>query len=804
MTRLRLLALVLLALVAFPSQSTAARAKHGLKAKHGVNAQVKHRTLTITGNRKANSVTLRRKGRALIVDVQSNGSADFKFKLRSFKRIAVNGGRGKDRLVLIGTSRNDSFALSRRGRRLQVPRAPGARPLSGRGVETVQVNALGGADTVAVGDLSRTGVRAVAAQLGSRTGADGAPDTLLLSATAADDSLSAGGGPARTTLGGLPWAVSVLNLDSADRIAVNGGAGADTLHVAGSVGDDTIGVSASGALARTVVNGLGIESDDVESLRVEPLAGSDAVTIDDLGGTDVGQVAADLGVAPGGLPDGQADSLTVNGRGDADTIAVSGGPAGVVVSGLAAGHSMLAPDPLDRLAVNSLGGADAVNASGLAPGTTALTLRGGADNDALTGSPGDDVFAWEPGDGVDTVEGGTGTDAASVAGSDGADNLTVAPNGGRVSVVGPGGVVVDMDDVEAANFSPRGGTDVVDVPTTMAGTDLTAVGADLGADGQLDDVRVQGTQAVDSIKVTPSGSGASVGGLELKTTVTTAEPDVDNLTLFALGEADIVDASTVPAGVIGITHAGGLGTDTFIGSQGKDRFIGGDGNDLALMGAGDDTFVWNPGDDNDTLEGQDGTDRLLFNGANVAENIDIAPNGGRLRFFRDIANVTMDADKVERVDFNAFGGADNVVVHDLTATGDTTQVNVNLGTAAGTGDAQVDNIFLHGTGGNDSITLGGGPSPVSATGLFTTLSVSNGESGDKLNVLAGAGDDTINAAGVADGSPLLVLQGDDNNDTITGSLHVDTLLGGNGDDTIFFTPGDTVDPGSGTNTVLPQ
>ena len=84
---------------------------------------------------------------------------------------------------------------------------------------------------------------------------------------------------------------------------------------------------------------------------------------------------------------------------------------------------------------------------------------------------------------------------------------------------------------------------------------------------------------------------------------------------------------------------GGLGVDEFLGSEGNDLVNGGDGDDVALMGAGDDTFVWNPGDDNDTLEGQDGFDRMLFNGAAVAENIDISANGGRVRFFRNIANV---------------------------------------------------------------------------------------------------------------------------------------------------------------------
>ena len=95
------------------------------------------------------------------------------------------------------------------------------------------------------------------------------------------------------------------------------------------------------------------------------------------------------------------------------------------------------------------------------------------------------------------------------------------------------------------------------------------------------------------------------------------------------------------------------------------------------MGGGNDTFVWNPGDDNDTLEGQAGTDTMLFNGATVAERIDISANGGRVRFFRDIANVTMDLDDVETIDFNALGGADIIVINDLSGT-DVKLVNVDL------------------------------------------------------------------------------------------------------------------------------
>jgi hypothetical protein len=62
----------------------------------------------------------------------------------------------------------------------------------------------------------------------------------------------------------------------------------------------------------------------------------------------------------------------------------------------------------------------------------------------------------------------------------------------------------------------------------------------------------------------------------------------------------------------------------------------------AWSAAGDDTFVWNPGDGSDIVEGQSGADTLQFNGANIAEKIDITANGSRVRFARDVAGIVMD------------------------------------------------------------------------------------------------------------------------------------------------------------------
>ena len=122
------------------------------------------------------------------------------------------------------------------------------------------------------------------------------------------------------------------------------------------------------------------------------------------------------------------------------------------------------------------------------------------------------------------------------------------------------------------------------------------------------------------------------------------------------------------------------------------------------MGAGDDTFVWNPGDDNDTLEGQDGFDTMLFNGANVAENINIIANGGRVRFTRNIANVVMDLNDVEGIDFNALGGADTITVNDLSRHRcDRGQSQPRVDPGSGAGDAAADNVIVHGTNGDDVV-----------------------------------------------------------------------------------------------------
>jgi Ca2+-binding RTX toxin-like protein len=320
-------------------------------------------------------------------------------------------------------------------------------------------------------------------------------------------------------------------------------------------------------------------------------------------------------------------------------------------------------------------------------------------------------------------------------------------------------------------------------------------------------------------------------------------------------------AITLDGGDGNDTLKGGSGNDVLVGGIGNDTIFGGRGSDVALMGDGADTFVWNPGDGSDTVEGQVGvSDVLQINGSNVSEKIDLSANGSRVRLSRDVANVTMDLNGMEKVNVAALGGTDSVTVHDLTGT-DTKTANVALGASggSGTGDGAADTVIAQGTPSNDTATLLRAAGGVSVSGLYTRVNVSGSEASDTVQVqgLAGTdklistigvtgpvmtafdggdgsdianytgspGADTISlvpdatATGVvtdASGAALLdttaveslVINGGLGNDTISGSSGLASLThltvnGGDGNDTLFGGDGgDSFNAGSGDDTVI--
>src|SRR5262249_31930031 len=239
-----------------------------------------------------------------------------------------------------------------------------------------------------------------------------------------------------------------------------------------------------------------------------------------------------------------------------------------------------------------------------------------------------------------------------------------------------------------------------------------------------------------------------------------------------------------PSDADDVVDAGG-GADTIDSSGGADTVRGGTGNDVAFLGAGNDVFIWNPGDGSDTVEGGADADRLAFFGNSVNENFDVAANGGRVRFFRDVGNVTMDLDDVETITLRPLGGADNVTVNDLSGT-DVTRVAIDLEGAFGSGaaDGQADNVTVTGTAGADAIAVAAAAGSVSVTGLPASVDITHPDAGlDFLTIQAGAGDDVINASTLAAGTHNLSPEGGFGRDVMLGSARHQPARSGARDDT---------------------
>jgi Ca2+-binding RTX toxin-like protein len=196
---------------------------------------------------------------------------------------------------------------------------------------------------------------------------------------------------------------------------------------------------------------------------------------------------------------------------------------------------------------------------------------------------------------------------------------------------------------------------------------------------------------------------------------------------------------------------------------------------------------------------------MLFNGANAAEKVDIsAAKGGRIRFTRDVANITMDLNDVEAVQFNALGGSDIITVHDLSRT-DIKQVNLNLAGAGGLGDGANDSVIVEGSNRADAVavasTAGG---DVTVSGLAATVTMRGAEpTADKLSVNTLNGNDVIDASGLEAGAIQLAADGGRGNDVLFGSPGNDTLLGNVGNDVLIGGGGtDVLDGGTGHNIVV--
>ena len=679
---------------------------------------------------------------------------------------------------------------------------------------------------------------------------DGAPNTITISRNAAGNILVNNGAVA--VRGGTPTVantalIQVTSLGGDDTVTLNEASGAlPRANLFGGTGNDTLtGGSGGDQLFGQAGNDTILGRGGLDFL----FGGSENDTL--TGGDANDQVFGESGNDRMIWNPGDDTDLNEGGSG-IDTVEVNGGGGAeqftTTANGTRVRFDRLNPAPFaldigtsEQLVLNANGGEDSFSATGNLAALIQITVDGGAGNDTLLGSNGADlllggsgddfvdgqqgndvaflgagvdVFQWDPGDGSDTVEGQGETDTLRFNGSAGAEIFEASANGNRVRFTrNLGNIVMDLDDVESLSLATLGNTDTT-VVNDLSGTDLVELGVDqagtiggTAGDGQPDTVIVNGTNGNDIVDVFGAGTSVSVVGLAARVNITNAEGANDALVVNALGGNDGVTTTTVPAGVIKLTIDGGAGNDTLLGSQGADVFLGGadndfvfgdNGNDLALMGAGDDTFQWDPGDGSDTLEGQAGADTMRFFGSNAAENVDVFANGGRVILFRNVAAVTMDLDDVESIDFRALGGADTIVVNDLSGT-DVTEVNTGLAAAGGTGDAQPDNVIVNGTNGDDVALVFGDASGASVIGLAAQVNITGAEAAnDRLTLNMLAGDDVVDASGLTADAIQLTANGGADNDVLIGGDGNDVLLGGPGDDVLIGGPGiDILDGGEG-------
>ena len=167
----------------------------------------------------------------------------------------VEGQDGTDTMLFNGSNASELFEASANGARLRFTRNVGNIVMDLNDVEGIDLNALGGADTITVNDLSGTDVAELngdlAGVLGGTAG-DGQPDNVIVNGTNGDDVLVVAGDPSRASLLGLAARVNIAGAEAAnDRLTVNALAGDDV--------EDASGVAA-GAIQLTLSGGDG---DDV-------------------------------------------------------------------------------------------------------------------------------------------------------------------------------------------------------------------------------------------------------------------------------------------------------------------------------------------------------------------------------------------------------------------------------------------------------------------------------------------------------------------------------------------------------------
>jgi Ca2+-binding RTX toxin-like protein len=297
---------------------TAASIAPAVAAAPALRADVTGGALRISGAQFAEKIALRLSAldrTQLQVDVGDDGAADFTFALATFGTIDVRAGNGDDTVRI--DQLNGAFTTTK----------------------PTRINGENGDDTLIGGS-------------GAEVFIGGNGDDFVDGNAGADAGFLGNGDDT------FVWDPG----DGSD--IVEGGRGSDTLVFNGAAGNEIMAASASSGrvLFTRNLGTIGLDLDDVEVIDVRALGGTDTVTVNDVGETDLERVDVDLAAVLGGsTADEQADAVSVIGTIGDDTIKAEANGAAVEVSGLAAfvriTHAEVA---YDTLVIDTLGGDDIV------------------------------------------------------------------------------------------------------------------------------------------------------------------------------------------------------------------------------------------------------------------------------------------------------------------------------------------------------------------------------------------------------------------------------------------------------------
>jgi Ca2+-binding RTX toxin-like protein len=644
----------------------------------------------------------------------------------------VDGGDGNDLLEVAGTKDGNVFSVVANGISGVIVAEEGGQPagVTATNVEEIKITGGAGDDTFsASGNIAALTHLTLDGGAGKDTINGGNGSDLLIGGDG-DDTIDGNQGNDTILMGAGD---DTFNWDPGDGSdVVDGGSGNDTIRFNGANIGEIIALGANGdhaLLTRNVAN-ITMDLDNVENALIRTLGGADTITIGDMRNTDMRQVTVDL-AAGNGQGDAAADEVNIAGSTGDDTMSLEVVGATIEAAGLGVRVRVLNGEAgLDRVALRGLDGNDTLdiktaNATGIG-----LVLDGGNGNDTLHGGAGNDTLLGGNNDDRFIWGQGDGTDTAD--GGDGADVLDVTgTDGGDVFQIVTNGLGI--------------------LVTTQAGAPASVTATN------VEEIKVMGGVGDDVFAAT--GNLAALAHLTLD-------------------------------GGAGNDHiSGGNGNDLLIGGDGDDVMDGNQGSDIAFMGAGTDTFIWDPGDGSDFVDGGTGTDVLLFNGSNIGEEIVIAANADHALLTRNVANIAMDLDNVERLEVSVLGGADHVTVNAMDGTDVKTIAVGFAATLSGGDDNAIDTLTVNATGGNDVIkleTLGG---VTHITGLHAEVQLFSATAQDRLEVNGLGGNDTIDARDHT-GPIALTLNGGDGDDRLIGGDD-DHLIGGSGNDT-FLGFGDVV------------